>query len=299
MAYSAADLAADDITLAAADKTMICPQMIVAPNGSEWSAAGSFAGADASASGFPAARAYDGFTDLVTKPSSAAVTWYYLLDFSVTPIDIDFCAIMGHNFGTITGLTVTLEIADDSAFTTNLIEIASFSPASSNNRLIDLVLETGGGTARKYSTVPYARIVITGTSGTPEIGELILGERLQMQYKPNRPYNPDQVSAESEQFRTKSGIVTTYIHNRGARSVNASLVVSGTTKIADVNAFWTNTRHGTLPFLWVENPNSTPASYNLMTFEDGYELEFLEVGPNHRELGISAIEQGPDFLALQ
>ena len=300
MAYSAADLSAADIASAAADKPILGALMVYAPTSKEWSAAGAFSGADATAADSPARRAYDGFTDLITKPSSAAVTWYYLLDIIAAGVAIDFVAILGHNFGTITGLTVTLEIADNSEFTTNLLAIASMSPGTSNDRLIDLVLESGGGTARRYSAVQYARLKITGTSGTPEIGELILGQRCQMQYKPNRPYNPNLTAADSEGFRSKSGIKTTYIQNRGARRLIAGLTVSGSTKIDDVETWWSNTRQGTQPFVWIEDPNTSPASFHLMSFEDDSpQLDFNEIGPNHRELNIQAIEQGPDYLELE
>jgi len=300
MAYSAADVAAADRTLAAADCPMLGAQMVVSPNDAEWRQGGSWAaGSDESAAANPARWGYDGFTDLVTKPGTSQTTWYYLLSLSSSPITFDFVAILGHNFGTITGLTVSVEIANNNAYSTNLLEVTSFSPGTSNDRLVDLVL--GGATAQRYTSVPYVRLKITGTSGAPEVGELILGKRCQLQNKPDRPYDNAKLYQNAGYFVADSGVRQDYAWSRGARQLVATIPVTGATKIAEVRDWFDDTQQGTRRFVWVEDPNTSPAtSLYLMSMEgENKSLDFDGVGPNYNELRLSAVEQGPDFLKLE
>ena len=302
--YTAADVASADRTLAAADKCMLgslalSTSLVVA---SEWRTGGSFAaGADATDANYQARRAYDGFTDLATRPNAAGVTWYYMIDASTAGVTFDGAMILGHNFGTIGGLTVTLQISDSSTFVTNLIDIAVWTPGTSNVRLVDLVLESGGETAQRYSTVPYVRLKITGTSGVPEIGELVLFKRMQLQYKPSIPYDDQKLWQNSGQFLSASGVRQDYVRSRAGRRLEASLTVTSTAKIAEVRTWFDDTQQGTRPFVWSENPNSAPSTQTFLMSLDGEnkELAFDEVGPNHRELVLGATEQGPDYQKLE
>ena len=300
MAYSAADVAAADLTLAAADKPMLGALAVYSATASEWRTGGSFAaGADATLSGYPATRAYDGLSSVETKPNAPGTTWYYMLNLSGSPVTFDGVAIIGHNFGTIGGLTVTLQIADNNAFSTNLISIAAWTP-SDDARLVDLVLESAGGAAQRYTDVPYARLLITGTSGTPQLTELALFKRTQLPWRPNRPYNPTLTHQVSNQTRTDAGETTAYVSSRAARHVQATLAVNGSAKITEVNTWWTDTRHGTRPFVWVEYPNSAPSTTTyLVAIEGEPKLDFDEIGPNFRELMIDAVEQAPNQQALE
>lgn len=303
MAYSAADVAVADRTLAAADKPMLGALAVYSTTAAEWRTGGSFAaGADATASGYPARRAYDGLSSVETKPNAAGVTWYYMLNTSVTTATFDGAMILGHNFGTIGGLTITLQIADNNAFSTNLISIATWTPGASNARLVDLVLESGGGTAQRYSTVPFIRLKIDGTSGTPQFTELVLFKRTQLPYRPNRPYDDTLTAQRSSQSRTDAGETTAFVSSRGARHVSAECVIDTAAKITEVKTWWTDTRHGTRSFVWVEYPNSAPntTTYLVAMDSDNPSLEFEETGTaNYRELQIDAIEQAPNHQALE
>ena len=210
MAYSAADVASADRTLAAADKPMLGALAVYSSSAAEWRAGGSFAaGADAPESGFVGSRAYDGFTDLVTKPDDFGTTWYYMLNVSAAPVTFDGVAIINHNFHQIELVAATLQIADNNAFSTNLASIAEWTSAPAADRLTNLTLSTspgaGTGTAQRYSDVPYIRLKIeTSDLYVPEFGELVLFKRTQLQWKPNRPYNAHATAQQSQQERADS-----------------------------------------------------------------------------------------------
>lgn len=301
MAYAAANVAAADLALAAADKPMLGALVVYSATAAEWRTSGSFAsGSDGTASGYAASRAYDGYTDLVTKPSSSTTDWYYMLNLSAGSVSFDGVAILGHNFGTIGGLTVSLQIANNNAFSTNLITISQWSPGTSNARLIDIELESGGGTAQEYSDVEYIRLRVNGTSGAPEIGELALFNRTQLPWRPDRPYNKNATAQQATIRRSDSGVVTSYTRSRGAKKLSATLTVNGSSKIEEVHSWWDDTRQGTRPFVWLEEPYSNAQDLCLMSFaEDDPELQFDEIGPNIRELVLDAVEQGPDFERLE
>jgi hypothetical protein len=306
VAYSAADVASADRTLAAADKPMLGALAVYSPTAAEWRTGGSFAaGSDTTVAGYAAARAYDGYTDLPTKPALAG-TVYYMLNLSGSPVTFDGVAIIGHNFASLGINALTLQIADNNAFTTNLIDIAAWDNSDTSERLTCLTLSSspgaGTGTAQRYSNVPYVRLKFEMDDlYQPEIGEFVLFKRTQLQWKPNRPYNSKLTVQSAQQQRADSGVVTTYARSRGARSLEAELTVSGSSKITEVETWWDDTRQGTRQFVWVENPNSEPiSSVHLMSFgDDDPQLDFDESGPNFRQLRLSAVEQGPDFLRLE
>lgn len=298
MAYSAANVAAADLTLAAADKPMLGALVVYAPTAVEWSEGGSFAGADVTASGYPGSRAYDGLVSVETKPASTDTDYFYLLDLSGDPITFDGAMILGHNFGTAGVTAATLQIADDSAFSTNLVSVATWS-SPGTGRLVDLAL--GSGTAQRYTDVSYVRLYIQSSpAATPQFTELALFKRTQLQWRPNRPYDETLTAQRSNQTRTDAGETTAYVSSRGARRVLATVPVTSAAKITEVKTWWTDTRHGTRSFVWVEYPSSAPSTTTYLVSIDGDpELEFNETGPNFRELMIDAVEQGPHFQALE
>lgn len=306
MAWSTADVGATELALMALDKPIIsAANALYDADAVEWSAAGSFAGADITLSGYPIARAYDGHTHLQTKPNAAATTQYLLFNLDSAATDIDFIAIMGHNFGTIGGLTVTAEISDVSTFSgadPSTKEIASWSPGSSNDRLIELELNhsgSGSSNAQRYSTVPYFRLKMTKVSSfTPAIGEIILGRRRQLKHAPNMPWDDKNLSSEVRRTTSVSGVVTQYVFHKGRRELEANFNPHEVTyKDQFETWFKSDAAFGTRPFIWIDEPSTSPEAYHLMVLEP--EFQFPGVGPHERNYKIKAVEQGPHFLALE
>lgn len=297
MAWSSADLSADEIALAAADKPlMVAVHALESPQIARWDADGSLAaGADISATGFPATRAYDRLTGLRTKPNAAATTQYLAFQLAASPAAFDCIFIQDHNFGAIGGLTVSVEIANTADFVTGLAEIASWTPGGSNARLADLVL--GGATAQRYSGVPYLRVKITGGSHTPEIGEVWAGKRTQLRYFPDVPYDRLALASDTASHVTRSGIETRTVRYRGQRIIEAPFTMSLPADHADITTWFADCAHGTKPFVWCERPASAPADFNIALLQEPRLMMPLS-GPFARSFTLTALENGPDFLEL-
>lgn len=300
MAWSSADIPLGERTLYTADKPIIVAlNAIESPQIARWDANGSLAdGADIAATDWPTTRAYDRLTGLRTKPNAAATTQYLCFQLAATPEDFDCLFILDHNLGTIGGVTVSLEIADDNTFTTNLTQIESRAPGSSNKRIASFLLNHTGGAVQRYSGVPYLRLKMTkGSSFTPEIGEVWLGRRVQLRYKANVPWDPSHFVSDVADHVTRSGILTRTIRHRGKRIIEASFNPDVAADKTDLITWFQDTNHGSKPFIWCEDPATTPSDYNVMTLDDA-ELVFPSVGPFEREIQIKATENGPDFLEL-
>lgn len=300
MAYSFADLSATEIADAAADKPLLLGESVIAAAkadgafAAEWSAAGSFAGADITATGYPVARAYDRAWNTWTKPNAAATTHYLLFDLGATVAAFDHCIIGGHNFGTIGGLTVSLEIANASTFATDLIELASWSPGSSNKRLVDLSLGHGVDAAPNvYSSVRYLRIKTTGGSHTPQIGEIILGRRRQVTNRPRLPYDPISADSEVADFESRSGITTRYTLNRGRVVLSPQFSTSATADRTPFTSWWADCAQGTKPFVYIEEPQTTPGAARLMLTQPSFRMPAKTY--NFRTIDLSMSEIGPFY----
>lgn len=290
MAYGSAAISADYAAWLAQDRPLLASISNLSPSAIEWSAAGSFAGADATDASYPAANAYDGAPDPWTQPSSAATTWYLLWDFGAAGITFDLIALMG-NLSSLDGVTVTFEIANASTFATDLIQIGAVTPGSSSNaRLIDIDL---GGNS--YNTVRYFRIKMTaGGAFTPKIGELILGRRFQLQWPPNRPYSKRRLVSEVTDRESDNSRITRYKRGRGRRVIEASVPLITLAQLGALTDFWDQTRQGQDPFLYIDAPSSAPEKFHLM-YAPGPEPELRvdETGPEDGTWQLRAIEQGP------
>ena len=295
-----AALTAAEIAAAALDKPMmVAVHALESPQIARWDADGSLAaGDDISATGYPARFSYDRRTGKPTKPNAGATTQYLAYQLNASPADFDCIFIVGHNFGTIGGLTVSVEIADNSAFSTNLREIASWSPGSSNVRLSDLTLNHSGSGisgAARYSAVDYLRLKTTGGSHTPEVGELWVGRRRQLLHKGNIPY--DDLGLRSSQRVTVNGVgeAVSSAQYVGQHVVAARLNPHDSTAKSDIQAWFRECNYGTRSFVWVEDPATYPARFHVVKLDEP-SFAFPLMGPFEREITVTATEQGPHFL---
>lgn len=291
-------LSAIEQARAAADSPLIGSYLMTS-DASQWRNGGSFAaGTDDTDSTTPGKWAHDGATDLPTKVDVATVTSYFMIDASSDPKDIDHACILGHNFGTTGGLTITLEVDDVNTFAT-AFTVATWTTPTDDARLASLSLFHTGSTAIRYLAVPYIRLKVTGTSAVHEIGELILGRRYNHEVKPNRPYNPNLLASNASTFTARSGNRDSFERRSGQRLLRAvNPVLSDADKVSIV-AWWAALNYGANPFTWVENPGTTPGDVLLMMFgDDDRELQLNDLGPNRYDLVLDAAEQGPDFLAV-
>jgi len=297
VANTTASLSQSEQDLLAADKPLIATWPHVSDD-IEWRSALSFSGGSSlDDTALPPARLIDGFSHVVSQPNTAAAPIFALFD---------FIALIQHNLGNLTAVSPTLDffVADDAAFSVNL-RTGTTGPqyfTGDNDRIIELDLRHSGSPAapQRYSNVQFCAIEFSGIDGSakPFVGEIIWGRRRQLEFKPNVPWGPDDKASEAEDFISKSGVITRYPKHVGRRQIAATINPSADPFRSDIISFFENSNFGTDPFVWIEDPSTTPRGFNLMMMENP-ELMFPLVGPFERNWNLVAREQGPDFLALE
>lgn len=305
MAYGSTEWPAAKIALHNADKVAVLGENHVRSLTSstlQWrtGTATWAAGSDGTAAQGPVDYLADGLLDQRSYPASSADPWTLLLDFGASGVDFDSIVIANHNFASIAGMVVTVQIADTTNFVTNLQTLASWTPGTSTKRLVALELDhTGANSIREYTTVRYVRIVMNPTSAAvPSIGELYFGSRKQLKHNPSYPWDERARSSRWEQTTTYGGRKNRVVHFRGMRRLEARLLPSETAYIDDLwDLYKTDTLHGTNPFVWFDKPNTDPQGAPLMMFPEDF--DYPRQGPNHRELVTLAEEQGPQFVDLE
>lgn len=294
MAWSRTQLSATDRALFAADKPMFVGTNRARDATIQWRTTGSFAsGSDLTNSAYPTYRTYDGFAhNLRTRPASSQDPWYLLFNFG-SNLDFDSIVIIGHNLG-VASMSVSAQIADNNAFSTNLETLATWTPsAGSTTRLVKYDLDHAGSSSYLYSA-QYARILVNPASAmVPEISEVIFGQRRQLTYNPNNDFDPDSERTRGKSFEAKSGVKTFYVSSRRQKTLESEhTLVSG--DIAAVRSLWqSDTEGGEYPFLWIPKPFSEGNNAYLMRFEDGDEgIDFglPYDGPSARDWELSAKE---------
>ena len=225
---------------------------------------------------------------------------FYNFYFS-TSISFDTLAIVGHNLNSMGAISVSLEIADSSSFGSNLIEIAKYTVSgSTDNRILITNLNSAGGsstysssgTAQRYSSVAYARLkIIHATSAVPEVGEIILGTRYQLQRNPDVPWNNKDEFSQVTEFKALSGLTRRYVHYRGQALRTFRASISASAEITVIENWFNGINEGTSPFLYIEKPSRGAEPYLMIL--DTPALNFQLVGPFERILSFSMTEQPP------
>lgn len=258
-----------------------------------WNQTASFnAGANQADPANPTYNLYDYQHNRFSQPLVAATTWRLLFSFGGTPQAFDSVAVLGHNFGVIGGLTVTMKVADDAAFSTNLRTVATWSPGTSTKRLVKLAL--GGGTDA-YSNVRYALLEITtaGTAFIPQVGEVLFSSRRQMVRGALLPYDPDALSRRTADFVSRNGVTTRYVFFKGQANLVGDIVVENAADAAIISSWWSDSGFGIYPYLWVERPNSAPSLAYMMFFAGDTRFPFLANAA--RKWSFAAVENGSPF----
>ena len=305
MTYSAGNLTAAETTGFDNDKPMMVSQSLVSPTVARWNDAGTTTDAATTAADGPAVRAYDNIGSLQTKDTSADLTARYLV-FDIgasSTISFDTCLILNHNMNSGGFNEISLEISDSADFTSNLIEIYSYSVSGTDDdRLLCTNLNSAGasstydpsGTAQRYSGVRYVRIKITATSGTArqaKIGEVWLGTRYQLQRNPDVPWNNKDEFSQVTEFKALSGLTRRYVHYRGQALRNFRAPIADSAEVTVIESWFNGINEGTNPFLYIEKPSSGAEPYLMILNTPA--LNFQLVGPFERILSFSMTEQPP------
>jgi len=149
-----------------------------------------------------------------------------------------------------------------------------------------------GGTAQRFSSVQRVRLRIEASgSFTPEVGEIVLGRRYQLQRNPNVPWNNKNEFSETTDFQALSGLTKRYAAYRGQARRSFSSQFAAAAEITVIDEWWRATEEGTKQFYYIETPNSDPQTF-LMLMDDP-ELRFELAGPFERLLQFDMTEQPP------
>ena len=247
--------------------------------------------------GFPTDLAYDFYNHTYTKgDTTSAATWYLSMDLGADATRVfDVLMVAGHNLGTIGGLTVSLEVGTSDAFS-SVTEIFSTTPGTSNKRIVSVDL-SDTSTPKQWTGEQFVRLKMTKGSGWsgPQIGQLWLGQRRHLPYNFDGSTQGSRIRSEVIRHSSLSGITTNYTHSKGQALREGALTLDTAADHTMVENWWEDTDYGAKPFLWIENPGTSPADCHVMTSVDT-ELTFEDNGPFSKELDLGMRESAP-FLS--
>lgn len=300
MAWSSAELSATELSRFVADKPIIGVNALISgyvANGGVWSkgVTGTISSTQEEDADGPVEHVFDGMTHLQSYPDETNTTGWTLA-IRTTPIEFDFVALINTNFATHSFGTTTVQIADNSAMSTNLQTIGAIGEA--DGRRVDFTLFHTGSVARRYSNVEYIRLTLASPSPAqiPKIGEIILGRRYQLKRQPDRPFDDHALSGDVVRSTSASGVITSTERSFGAYNLSGNWPIEDTSDQDDIIAWHKAIRGGAHPFFWCRQPTTAPHSFRYMYLDEA-RLDFPQTGPNVRPLSLAATEQGPHYLA--
>jgi hypothetical protein len=301
MAWSSAALSADETAWAAADKPLIAASIIpVSPTKAFWTEVGQTTSTVRDLVTAPALRTYDGWGHLRSTPNAtASSTWYYVFDLGAS-YTFDSWYFYGHDWNTLALTGISLQIADAGTFATNPATIWT-GTAASDGRYLGLDLHHAGAVPLRYSGVRYVRVKLEkGSNFTPSVGEIGLLRRRQLQFQPERPFDPDATNTDAELTRTVGGVDLSYRRNGGRFYLQGAWNIVGTTPQQEIMDWHGQLNDGTRPFVWCRLPASAPQSFHVMRLSDpSFRFPFLADKPLVRRLEIEAEERGPEDYYLK
>lgn len=262
----------------------------------------------------PIERIYDGHLDLPCRLSQhhayTLTLDYQMLALKITGgIGFDTVILTGHNLasGRFSELGVRISDHDDlnAVGAVNiLLDGAAYVDTedfTTDARYVATKLQFSGSAGPKFiDNVQRLAVTFTQDSGekvSPQLGELVLGKRRQLQHHPEFSWNSDDYVSNVSDIETADGNITRYALNSGQAVRTATLTLTGAAEIAAVEAWWEDCNHGQDPFWWIETPKTNPRAHYMRVSSP--QLDFPQsVGAGARTLTLNMIEQRP-FLAWE
>jgi len=289
MAWSEVDIPAAEQALFEKDKPFILAQNLLRTATPTWVDS---TGANAFNATFPPVRVHDGYTDLATRPTDLTNATYYLRFDLGALREFDTVAFPRHLVG---GYDVSLEVADNSAYSTNLTTVhpAITVPANAGRFIMTALSSTTG---RKIITARYVRIKIVKASGTavPNLFEVCLGKRIQLSHNPDVPYDPDAQAPSLATAVSYSGRRTNYIRHGRQRFIRGALTTSGT-EAAAILAGYKDAQGNARPVVYSPAPFTRGQDFLFGFMATDFDMPYA--GPIDRRYSIDFEEQGPHFLS--
>ena len=307
----------------AADKPVfLCQSIVLHPNmltsdfaGVEWHNntsdvnAGTTSGVDIVNASYPAYRVYDYDQNVRTAMTATNGTNDVYLFFDLgtltASVNVDMIGFLNHNFGDLSGtITVTTQLGVDRDFSSTTHTIDTWSP-SNNIRGIRLLGNSYAiGTGSFGLRVRIQTSAATGTNpfGTtvPEIGEVIIGERIQLSRKGDKPLMTHSEGSSVLELETDSGRTFTFLKREGGENLTHLWHPSDSDPYSlndrtSFNTMWRGCRRGSRAFLYVPSPTNDTNRGLWCKVPPGFRKDRLLQGVTMEETSMEMIEQTPIY----
>lgn len=296
MAYGNANLDSDYVAWAAADMPLLIGRNWLKYSGASARWTGGTWTTDQSDADGPAYYGYDDHDHLQTYPTGVGYV-NYVINFGAAIAAVDSVIVLNHNTGTL-GATAYVDFDENQDGLFSSVHRAASQTPSDDKRLVFLDLDHGSvGTPQVYSDVQYMRLQIYGGGSVVELGEVIIGQRRQLKAHPKLPYQSLKFDSNKRKTVSDSGVDQSYVFWKGRRRISGRFLIHEDARQSDVESFFNDeTEYGTRPFVYVDNPNSSPSDAYWMEYDEAVKDNSL-LGFSEREFSIIATEKGPNFLS--
>lgn len=306
MAYSMAAISDAELAAYQADKPALLAGSywrLVGGGTAYWSTSQASTSDAADALG-PSTYLYDAHQHLRSYTDVAATTTWIKANLSAAPITLDTVALLYCSLFDVT--SITIYVADNAALSTNvwstvvthnLVEnVSTNNIALQGKTRVVLTNLFDSGTPQRFTSVAYLGIkIVTTSSVQPLVGELLLGNRVQLYNAPEIPWASWSYESDVARSTSVSGVETVYTHRLGARHVEAVIRSHTTARTSALETmFGSSIRWGADPWLWIDTPWTSPHAAPWLRLDDP-RMASPYLGPFEREWAISATEIGPTF----
>lgn len=305
MALGGSDIGATEQAYFAADKPVVLGYNLlkdaISSGTVSWytttSSGGTPGGTDETDADYPEARMADDYTDAQSRPANAGANRDIRIDFGA---EVTFDSIVMVNVDNEVG-TFEVYTGDDASYT-NMVQInVSTSLTGTRNRHAFWEFDYNGAGSSGPERITAQYLVLRFLSGGPSvkvsIGDLWIGRRYQLTHQPNLPWGNNNLAGEVSEFISSSGKRTRYIRHYGKRVMQGVVSVADSDS-ADMDAWLALASEGAGPFIWCDEPTTSPHQFYLM-YMNAPVVQRSLVGYSERQYVIDATEQGPDFYALE
>jgi hypothetical protein len=257
-------------------------------------------------------RVHDGLAD---PPTIGPVSDEVALLFDLDGASMDVIAILGHNFHETEPDSVTVEIADDSAFALNLQTLAQWT-GDWTRRLVETQLgagfQVGNTDGARFSSVRYLRVVIEGgVTARSRIGEVFLGLRYSPPHRQDDEIDEQATESLIDIAEADSGQQQRVARWTGRLSASLRWRPDTTAYLSLFRDFFEAIRWGADSFLYIPTPETdericylTRTSPDLGIINDvalthTTEIEIREQAPyvSKEQLGLLTLTQHTNLTA--
>lgn len=314
MGWTSIDVPANELALAALGKPLVCsPYSLNAGFGGQpiWSnATGLYTDPDRTDPVYPTRLSYDGSMARRTQPGAAFAGTSFGFVFQLTPGTFDTIAILSHNLGNIgAAYTIAVIIADAADFSLGFKQILFLLNRTSTSRIVSINLKHDAlPNPQRYTSAGnwWMRIAISSAATyVPMIGEVYVGQRLQLGERMDEPNKQEQYRDEAVDFWSKSKAgFTRYRRAKGQRIYEGTHTIIDPADFSRARQMYTDgVLFNSAPVLFIEDPSQAnetePAQLGAglwMVPPAGFVAPYTN-GPQERQLDLSFEEIAPFALS--